>query len=71
MCDSQDQIHQFFNYQSLVADDKLLMPCDTLENLRMEFLETESEEAIIEDFGYFFIGIYFYMSSYKEITNTR
>ena len=71
MCDSQDQIHQFFNYQSLVADDKFLMPCNTLENLRMEFLETESEEAIIEDFGYSFIGIYFYMSSYKEITNTR
>ena len=71
ICESQDQIRRSFNYRSLVADGKYQMPCNTLENLHMEFLETEIKEVEIEDFGHFAIGIHFLMSSYKEITNTR
>lgn len=71
ICDSQDEIRRSFNYRSLVADGRYQMPCNTLENLHVNFLESEIKGVERKDFGHFQIGIHFIMSSYKEITNTR
>ena len=82
MCESQDQIRRFFDYQGIIADGKFQMPCNTMENIIVDFLETidgesetlESQDELLKengDFGYFWIGIDFYVNSYKEVTNKR
>ena len=82
MCDSQDQIRRFFDYQAMIADGIYQMPCNTMENIIVDFLETidgeseavESQDKLLNDnkgFGYFWIGIGFYASSYKEVINKR
>ena len=79
MCDSQDQIRRFFDYQAIIADGKYQMPCNTMENIIVDFLETidaesESQDKLLTDnkgFGYFWIGIGFYATSYKEVINKR
>ena len=80
MCESQDQIHRFANFPAIVNDEKYPMPCNRMENLGFEFLETKDDtdvdmlNKLRKDnggFGYFWFGINFRASSYKEISNTR
>ena len=80
MCESQDQIHRFANFPYILADGKYPMPCNKMENLGFEFFETEDStdvdilNKLRKDnggFGYFWFGIHFRASSYKEIVNTR
>ena len=80
MCESKDQIHRFANFPAIVNDGKYPMPCNRMENLGFEFLETKDDtdvdvlNKLRKDnggFGYFWFGINFRASSYKEISNTR
>ena len=52
MCESQDQIHRFANFPYILFDGKYPMPCNKMENLGFEFLETEVLQTLISLISY-------------------
>ena len=71
MCQSQDLIRRSYFYRGVVADGKYPKPCTTMESVRMDIMETKSKEIAKKEYGQFWIGIYFYLDSYKEIVHVR
>ena len=72
MCDTQEKMRRSRFYLGIVDEKRYRKPCNTMENLRVEWVESDEGKSEDDDkFGEFWFSIQFYLGTFKEIIHTR
>ena len=73
MCDTKHQIFRSKFHQGVVDEKKYTTPCNTMENLRVDWVESQLENKNMDEDGYgeFWFSVQFFLGTFKEIVHTR
>ena len=69
MCDTQELIRRALFSEYVVDQGKYEKPCKTMENVRIEYLESTMKG--VQDVGEFWFSITFPLNRFKDIKQTR
>ena len=71
-CDTQEKMKRSKFYLGIVDERRYKKPCNTMESLRVEWVESDTEKSDDTDkFGEFWFSIQFYLGTFKEIIHAR
>ena len=73
MCNTKQQMRRSKFHLDIVDEKKYTKPCNTMENLRVEWVESnlENENTDKDGYGEFWFSVQFYLGTFKEIVHTR
>lgn len=71
MCNTKEEMANSMIHQTIAERPEYTKPCKTMENVRIDHVESNLENTNEESFGEFWVSIGFPLNTFKEIEQTR